>query len=177
MKAAVSIHVFDKAIMPSYSNEADMRKASEILEAAQQRGQSEQLPYAGAVTPEEAYALLQSDPNVKLVDVRTNAERDWVGHVAIPDAQHIAVEWNLYPGGTPNPDFMQQMAQYADKEQVLLFLCRSGVRSRHAAKRATEEGYKHCFDVLDGFEGDKDKEGHRKTITGWCKSGLPWIGA
>ncbi|MBS0308622.1 MAG: rhodanese-like domain-containing protein, partial [Proteobacteria bacterium] len=53
----------------------------------------------------------------------------------------------------------------------------SGVRSRHAAKLATENGYTHCFDVLEGFEGDKDAEGHRKTVNGWCKAGLPWVGA
>lgn len=154
-----------------------MPTSNELLELARQRGVSNQLPYSGAVTPQEAYALLQSDSRVKLVDVRTNAERDWVGRVAIPAEQHGAVQWNLYPGGTPNPDFIAQLQQVADKEEVLLFLCRSGVRSRHAAKAATENGFLHCFDVLEGFEGDKDAEGHRKTVGGWCKAGLPWIGA
>jgi rhodanese-related sulfurtransferase len=63
------------------------------------------------------------------------------------------------------------------KDQVILFLCRSGVRSRGAATLATEHGYQHCFDILEGFEGDKDDQGHRKNINGWCKAGLPWIGA
>lgn len=148
-----------------------------ILSAARQRAQENKLPYAGAVTPQEAYTLLQQNPNVKLVDVRTNAERDWVGRVAIPEAQHAAIEWNVYPGGTPNPHFLQQLAAAADKENVLLFLCRSGVRSRHAAKLATENGYKNCFDILEGFEGDKDAQGHRKTVGGWCKAELPWLGA
>ncbi len=149
----------------------------DILETARQRGQEKQLPYAGAVTPSEAYALLQQNPAAKLVDVRTDAERDWVGRVAIPDPQHAAVQWNLYPGGTPNPGFLDQLAQAAAKDNVLLFLCRSGVRSRHAAKLATEHGYQNCFDILEGFEGDKDAEGHRKTVGGWCKAGLPWVGA
>lgn len=149
----------------------------DILSTARQRAQEKQLPYAGAVTPQEAYALLQQDPSVKLVDVRTNAERDWVGRVAIPEAQHATIEWNVYPGGTPNPHFLQQLAETSDKENVLLFLCRSGVRSRHAAKLATEHGYKNCFDILEGFEGDKDTQGHRKTVSGWCKADLPWIGA
>ncbi|KIF80641.1 rhodanese-like domain-containing protein [Noviherbaspirillum autotrophicum] len=148
-----------------------------ILSTARQRGQEHQLPYAGAVTPQEAYALLQQNPSAKLVDVRTNAERDWVGRVALADSQHAAVQWNLYPGGTPNPDFMRQLEQVAGKDDVLLFLCRSGVRSRHAAKLATEHGYANCFDILEGFEGDKDGEGHRKTVGGWCKAGLPWLGA
>lgn len=150
---------------------------NQILSTARQRGQERQLSYAGAVTPQEAYTLLRQDPAAKLVDVRTNAERDWVGRVAIPDPQHAAVQWNLYPAGTPNPEFLKQLEQVAGKDDVLLFLCRSGVRSRHAAKLATEHGYANCFDILEGFEGDKDADGHRKTVGGWCKAGLPWLGA
>lgn len=154
-----------------------MAETAEILEAARQRIQNTEHTYAGAVTPKEAYALLQSDPRVKLIDVRTNAERDWVGKVAVPETQHAAIEWNRYPGGQPNPDFLPQLEQVADKDDVLLFLCRSGVRSRHAARRATEAGFGQCFDILEGFEGDKDAQGHRKTVAGWCKAGLPWVGA
>jgi len=154
-----------------------MPTPTEILAAARARGSENQLPYAGALTPQEAFALLQGNPNAKLVDVRTNAERDWVGRVDIPATQHLAVQWNTYPGGTPNPDFLPQLSQGAGKDDVLLFLCRSGVRSRHSAKLATENGYKNCFDILEGFEGDKDAAGHRKTVSGWCRAGLPWIGA
>jgi rhodanese-related sulfurtransferase len=149
----------------------------DILSTAKQRGAEKQMPYAGAVTPAEAYALLQQNPNVKLVDVRTNAERDWIGRVTLPEAQHVAVQWNLYPGGIPNPEFLQQLAEATSMDDVLLFLCRSGVRSRHAAKLATENGYSACFDILEGFEGDKDEHGHRNTVGGWRKAGLPWIGA
>jgi rhodanese-related sulfurtransferase len=152
-----------------------MIPAKDIFAEANQRAPGQ--PYAGAVTPQEAYGLLLADPNVKLIDVRTNAERDWVGRVAIPPAQHAAIEWNTYPGGAPNPDFVQQLRQVAKPEEVLLFLCRSGVRSRHAAKAATENGYPNAYDILEGFEGDKDAEGHRKTVGGWCKHGLPWLGA
>ena len=152
-----------------------MSSIDQILAAA--RSRTPEQPYAGAVTPREAYALLQADPSVKLVDVRTNAERDWVGRVAIPDGQHAAVQWSTWPGGAPNPDFVQQLDGVAGKHEVLLFLCRSGVRSRHAAKLATEAGYANSFDILEGFEGDKDGAGHRKTVGGWCKAGLPWLGA
>lgn len=154
-----------------------MTKSADILATAQQRGQDNALPYAGALTPQEAYALLQSDPNVKLVDVRTNAERDWIGRVGIAPEQHLAVQWTLYPGGAPNPEFLSQLAQVADKNTTLLFLCRGAVRSRHAAKLATENGYAHSFDILEGFEGEKDADGHRKNVNGWCKAGLPWVGA
>ncbi len=147
----------------------------QILELARQRGAGQ--PYAGAVTPQEAFDLLHSGPTVKLVDVRTNAERDWVGRVAVPEAQHLAVQWATYPGGAPNPDFGAQLERVANKDDVLLFLCRSGVRSRHSARVATELGYANAFDILEGFEGDKGDEGHRKTTGGWCKAGLPWLGA
>ena len=153
-----------------------MSTTEQILDEARTRAPGQ--PYAGAVTPQEAYALLQTDPRVKLVDVRTNAERDWVGRVAVPGEQHAAVQWTLYPGGLPNPEFGAQLQQAApDRDDVVLFLCRSGVRSRHAARTATELGYKNAFDILEGFEGDRDPDGHRKTVGGWCKAGLPWVGA
>ncbi|PHV08350.1 sulfurtransferase [Janthinobacterium sp. BJB412] len=152
-----------------------MSNIDTILSVARERNQG--WPYAGAVTPREAWELIEADANVKLIDVRTNAERDWVGRVAIPDGQHGAVQWSTYPGGVPNPDFAPQLSAIANKQQVLLFLCRSGVRSRHAAKLATEQGFQHCFDILEGFEGDKDDAGHRKSLGGWCKAGLPWLGA
>lgn len=149
----------------------------DILSIARQRGAEAQLPYAGAVTPAEAFTLIEQNRDVKLIDVRTNAERDWVGRVIISETQHAAVQWNFYPGGTLNPNFLDELSRVASKDNVLLFLCRSGVRSRHAAKLATEHGYANSFDILEGFEGDKDSEGHRKTVGGWCKAKLPWIGA
>ncbi|NRR33087.1 rhodanese-like domain-containing protein [Oxalobacteraceae bacterium] len=152
-----------------------MTTIATILEQARARNQG--WPYAGAVTPAEAQALLLADASVKLIDVRTNAERDWVGRVAIPDTQHGAVQWSTYPGGVANPEFVAQLAAQAQPDQVLLFLCRSGVRSRHAAKLATENGYQQCYDILEGFEGDKDGAGHRKSVGGWCAAGLPWLGA
>lgn len=154
-----------------------MSSTEQLLMIARQRAATDALPYAGAVTPKEAYTLLQGDPSVKLVDVRTLAERDWVGSVILPEPQHRFVQWSLYPGGAPNPEFMTQLEQQANRNDTLLFLCRSGVRSRYAAKLATENGFAHCFDILEGFEGDRDKQGHRKSIGGWCMRGLPWVGA
>jgi rhodanese-related sulfurtransferase len=149
-----------------------MSSTATILNTARTRAAGQ--PYAGAVTPQEAFALASSDARVKLIDVRTNAERDWVGRVGI---EHGAVQWSTYPGGVPNPDFVAQLEQVAGKDDILLFLCRSGVRSRHAARLATEAGFGECYDILEGFEGDKDGAGHRKSVGGWCKAGLPWVGA
>lgn len=154
-----------------------MSHTDPILTIASKRSKDSALPYAGAVTPQEAYTLLGANLNIKLVDVRTQAERDWVGRVTLPESQHLAVQWSLYPGGAPNPQFIEQLTQLAAPADVLLFLCRSGVRSRYAAQLATQRGYTHCYDILEGFEGDRNAEGHRKSLAGWCKAGLPWVGA
>ena len=152
-----------------------MSTVDQVLSTARARAAGQ--PYAGAVTPREAYALVQENPRVKVVDVRTSAERDWVGKVALPEAQHVAVQWSTYPGGVPNAEFVQQLAALTEQDDVLLFLCRSGVRSRHAAALATQHGFANSYDILEGFEGDKDADGHRKTVSGWCQAGLPWVGA
>ncbi|WP_374624639.1 rhodanese-like domain-containing protein [Pandoraea sp.] len=155
-----------------------MTSAKSILEQAAQRRASAQLAYSGAVTPEEALALLDANANVRLIDVRTRAELDWVGRPQVPDGQYANVEWVRYPGGVPNEHFLEQLAtQTPDKNAPLLFLCRSAARSKAAAKVAFEAGYTQSFDILEGFEGDKDSEGHRKTVSGWCFRGLPWLGA
>jgi rhodanese-related sulfurtransferase len=149
-----------------------------ILAAGRQRSIETPMAYAGAVTPGEAFALLSANTEVLLVDVRTGAERDWVGRVDIAEAQHAAIEWNGYPGGERNTAFIDQLHDVtSSQQQVLLFLCRSGIRSRGAAALATASGFGNCFDILEGFEGDKDGAGHRKSVGGWCAAGLPWIGA
>jgi len=151
-----------------------MTTADQLLATARSRGADQ--PYAGAVTPLEAAELLRQHPGAKLIDVRTNAERHWVGQVALPPGQHMAIEWTSWPSGVVNPQFIEQLGEVAAKDDILLFLCRSGVRSRHAAKLATDYGYTNAYDILEGFEGDKDSAGHRKQVGGWCKAGLPWIG-
>ncbi|MBL8428885.1 MAG: rhodanese-like domain-containing protein [Dechloromonas sp.] len=148
-----------------------MGKLSEILSMAQARGKALERPYQGELTPQEANDLWRLAPGAKLVDVRTRAEWDWVGRV--PGA--VEIEWNQYPGGVRNPHFLAELKRQVDPEAMVIFLCRSGVRSIGAATAATEAGYNACYNVLEGFEGDKDANGHRNNIGGWRKAGLPWI--
>ena len=147
-----------------------MARLTEILNLAQERARQMKLPYEGALTPGEAAELLQLTPNAKLVDVRTRAELDWVGR--IPGA--IEIEWLSYPGNTSNAQFAQQLKHSVGSEAMLLFICRSGARSNAAAKAATDAGFADCYNVLEGFEGDKDAHGHRNTVGGWRCHGLPW---
>ena len=144
---------------------------SDAQKRARERAKEMGLPYEGALTPQEAHALLKAAPNAKLVDVRTQAELDWVGR--IPGA--VEVELLTYPGSRPNPDFVKRLEQkVADKSAPLLFICRSGGRSHNAAMLAQQAGYAEAYNVLEGFEGDKDDEGHRNTKGGWRAAGLPW---
>ena len=141
----------------------------EIRAKAKQRGQQLGLTYAGAVLPAEAFALMQK--GAKLIDVRTVAERHFVG--SVPGGE--AIEWSNFPQGQRNATFLDQLEETARKDETVLFLCRSGARSHHAAMIATEAGWQDCYNVLEGFEGDKDPAGHRGTLNGWRKAGLPWV--
>ena len=146
-----------------------MSQAESALTAGKDRGRQLNLPYAGALRPQEAYVLMQA--GAKLIDVRTQAELYWVGQV--PGAAWV--EWNSYPGGTLNRDFVTQLARTASKDETIMFLCRSGGRSHMAAAVATQAGWQDCYNVLEGFEGDRDPSQHRDGLSGWKLAGLPWV--
>ena len=141
----------------------------DIRKAARERGRKMRLPYAGALLPAEAHTLMQK--GAKLVDVRTGPELQYVG--SVPGSE--AIEWNTYPAGERNPDFLKQLTATAGKDEPVMFLCRSGVRSHHAAIAATEAGWKEAYNILEGFEGDKDAAGHRNAAGGWKFARLPWV--
>ena len=143
----------------------------DILNTAQQRGKQLGLPYAGALTPVEAHEVMQHHANAKLVDVRTRAEWDWVGRVP----QAVEVEIMSYPGNRPNNAFVEELEKTVPKDAVVMFLCRSGGRSHNAAGFATQAGFAQCYNVLEGFEGDRDAGGHRGNAGGWRFHGLPWM--
>lgn len=147
-----------------------MGKLTELLELAQRRASELSLPYAGALTPAEAYEVWQLAPGARLVDVRTQAELQWVGRV--PGA--VEIEWLGWPGGQLNPHFLNQLRQQVDPEALVMFMCRSGVRSDAAARAASAAGYSSAYNVLEGFEGDRDANGQRNRIGGWRHAGLPW---
>ncbi|AAU48194.1 rhodanese-like domain-containing protein [Burkholderia pseudomallei] len=154
-----------------------MSTLEQLYAQADTRRAQGNLNYAGALSPAEAFELLQLDPNARLVDVRTRAELDWVGRPLVGDGQYAHVEWSRYPGGVPNVEFIDQLRTLAQPDQPILFLCRSAARSKLAAVAAAQAGFTKAFDLLEGFEGAKDAQGHRKTVEGWCHRGLPWIGA
>jgi rhodanese-related sulfurtransferase len=124
--------------------------------------------YAGDVTPQQAWQWVQAGQAV-LVDVRSDAEREWVGYV--PGAAGVA--WKQWPGMAMNANFDAQIRAAVPAGTPAVLLCRSGVRSIAAARRATELGLT-AYNILEGFEGDADAQGHRGQRGGWRFHGLPW---
>lgn len=134
--------------------------------------------YAGDVTAQEAWEILTQNPAAQLVDVRTTAEWAFVG---LPDLSALGrtvqrVAWQTFPTMAPNPDFLGETvaAVGANKDVPVLFLCRSGARSRAAAIALTEAGYTKVYNIAGGFEGDLDPSRHRGKLNGWKAQGLPW---
>lgn len=142
---------------------------TDIKQKADNRRKELGLSYAGAVDPEEAHFLAEKTGGV-IVDVRTNPEFQYVGR--IPGA--IEINWQVYPDMTVNENFLAELERLVPKDKTVLFVCRSGVRSHHAATVAAETGWDSAYNVLEGFEGDLDELGRRNTTNGWRRRGLPW---
>jgi len=93
--------------------------------------------------------------------------------MALP-SHHVA--WNDGPDWDINPHFVGQVKKVTQSmDRPVVLICRSGQRSDSAARAAAAAGYGMAFNVLEGFEGAKDADGHRSTLGGWRKAGLPWV--
>lgn len=149
--------------------ELEARATHAVLDAAREAALATGLPYAGSVSPRDAWALVAAG-RARLVDVRTAEERTFVGHV--PDSLHVP--WATGTSLTRNPRFVRELEAKTGKDAVVLLLCRSGNRSALAAQAAAKAGFTQVFNVLEGFEGDLDDAGHRGTTNGWRLHGLPW---
>lgn len=127
----------------------------------------------------DAYAILQQRKNAVLIDVRSRMEYEYVGHPA--NSIHIAIQeppsWELQLDFQDNvrSELTKKFSDSDKLSEIKIFLiCRSGKRSGQAALLLESERYKNIFNVVDGFEGDRDINGHRSTINGWRFHGLPW---
>lgn len=134
--------------------------------------------YAGDVTPSEAWQILSEDSAAVLVDVRTDAEWNFVG---LPNLETIGKKpllicWHRYPDMAENLNFAGDLAT-ADVAQStsVLFLCRSGARSANAAEHCAAKGFARCYNIVEGFEGPPDQNRHRGNVSGWKNRALPWV--
>ena len=135
------------------------------------------LDYAGDLSPNEAWNIIKENSDCFLVDCRTSAEWSLVG---IPDLDSLGkkvlfVEWQTFPTMEKNPRFLQEISETnLEKKSKIIFLCRSGARSRSAAEFLTSQGYESCFNCSEGFEGSHDNFGRRSNVNGWKFHNLPW---
>lgn len=142
------------------------------------------MTFAGDIDPQEAWEMLKGNPAAQLVDVRTAAEWAFVG---VPDLSPLGrtlvrAEWQMFPSMQRNPEFETMAAQRikasgGNESAPVLFICRSGARSRSAAQAMAAAGFNACFNVASGFEGDLDATKHRGASNGWKFDGLPWVQA
>lgn len=134
------------------------------------------MSYAGDVTPAEAFAAVTGADDALLVDVRTRAEWTYVGVPELDGPGHRVafVEWSTFPDGRVNEAFVDELRGAGlEPGRPVYLICRSGVRSVAAAHALTEAGLGPAYNVLEGFEGPHDAQGHR-SVAGWKNAGLPW---
>lgn len=150
-----------------------------------------QTPQGLYIDAKETAALMKKDPKVILVDVRTPAEWQFVGHthaaqIMIPS---VIFKYDGFDEKKPryrsevNSNFVSQLEQQAaelgaDEESVYILMCRSGAtRAQPAAKMLDQYGYKNVYVMTDGFEGSKTKTGDKagfRLKNGWKNSGEEW---
>ena len=129
------------------------------------------------VPPAKVWEALRKDPKAQLVDVRTDAEWNFVGLPDLSSAgkQVVPIQWQVYPTMQRNAAFVEQLSEAGfTADHHIYFICRSGQRSFAAAQTAQAAGFPSAYNVAEGFEGGVDADGHRGTATGWKAAGLPW---
>lgn len=145
------------------------RRAENLLQRAEKAATASGYRYRGALQPGDAWKLLQDRPDAVLLDVRVPQELHFVGHV--PGS--VNVPYKFFPGWNLNHDFVRQVRAAARPDQLLLVICRSGVRSHDAATVLANSGFTACINVLEGFEGELNADKQRR-VNGWKVCGLPW---
>jgi len=129
------------------------------------------------ISPVQVWEALRSNPDARLVDVRTDAEWNFVGVADLSAAgqEPVLIPWQVYPAMQVNGAFTEQLRRAGlEPKHHLYFLCRSGVRSLAAAQAAQADGFAFAYNIAGGFEGPPDAEGHRGTTAGWKAEGMPW---
>ena len=145
---------------------------------------SKTTPLGLYLTPADAHAALSADPGIVFLDVRDPVEINYIGHATGVDAiVPLRLTTHRYNGKSgyaaeDNPNFLAE-AEAAiaragrDKATPVFVICRSGSRSAAAARALAAAGYTNVWNLVEGFEGDKDDTGAR-AVNGWRNAGLPW---
>lgn len=141
------------------------------------------------LSAKEVPAFLEKNKGKTLfIDVRTPAEIEFVGHAEGLD-KNIPIAYRVYTkfsekkhryGTIINQNFISEVDALVKEKGLtkedaqLVLICRSGDRSAASSKLLAKNGYKTVYTVIDGFEGDKGKESHKRDVNGWKNAGNPW---
>lgn len=143
------------------------------------------------MTAEQAFKHTEANMDKTLfIDIRTPSELNYLGAASVMDAHVPAVfmdttGWNDKKhryNRKKNDNFVSDIDKVLkkkglSKDDTVIIMCRSGKRSATAANTLADNGYTKVYTVVDGYEGDKAKEGKHKgqrVVNGWKNSGLPW---
>ena len=166
----VWMNIQERAGLAGMSGEISEKALPELLGAKPDN-------YAGDVSPQEAFRVLSENSSAVLVDVRTLPEWNFVGvsDLSSISKEPVFEEWQCYPTMKVNENFVADVsAKIGGKDTPVLFLCRSGARSRAAAIALAAQGFSYAYNISGGFEGDLDEARHRGNRNGWKASDLPW---
>lgn len=169
MGAAVIHHIDFAGVIDARAQNPE-ELVLEIIARARTEGRVLALPYAGRVKPKEAWQLFTAGA-AQIVDVRTNEERKFVGHV--PGSLHVA--WQNGTSLNKNPRFIREVEAKVRKDSLVFLLCRSGKRSDAAATALAAAGFEDVYNIANGFEGDLNDRNQRGALGGWQFSNLPWV--
>lgn len=130
------------------------------------------------LTPPQAWDLCQKNSRTLLIDIRSSMEYLFVGH----PRGAIHVPWIDEPDWVVNPHFVTDIrklilggiTEAGDNGVPVVLICRSGKRSREAAKVLIDAGVDNIYHIDEGFEGELDDDHHRSTVGGWRYHNLPW---
>ncbi len=133
------------------------------------------------VDSRESFEMVMKNPaDTFIIDVRTRAEYEFVGHPDMPNGV-ANIPYKFYPSWELNTDFVPKVAERYKPGDTLILICRSGKRAEAAARllldagstRGTGSTFKTIYYMTDSFEGPKDAQGLR-TVSGWKVNGLPF---
>ena len=134
----------------------------------------------------DAHAALGDDSGIMFLDVCDPTEINFIGHAAGIDAivpllfatHDFDAKRGRY-GMQSNPNFVTQVdvimaREGKSKSDPVFVICRSGGRSAAGARRLVEAGYTNVWNLVEGFEGDMNRDTGQREQNGWRNSGLPW---
>ena len=125
------------------------------------------------ICSKKAFEILKSENESYLIDVRTEYEWTTIG---VPNLEKINKKVLFIPW--PNlvdmefvKYFLNILKSRFNYNNKLFFICRSGSRSRLASEIAAKNNFSNCYNIIDGFEGNRTDE----MKSGWKSQDLPWV--